>query len=142
VRKSASTLCLLLAALAAACGESGNAPTPATPGTGISWPADERFQVLRTNLHVAGSGDEARRLYPDLIQVFVDEAQGKQHPTSILPFRYYWSPSGQFTVSICAVQKTVFLCPYYLASRITPVDFNRCQVDETYVRFELATPPH
>jgi hypothetical protein len=58
---------------------------------------DERLTILRANLHTAGSGDEARRLYPDLIQVYLDDGGGKPHPVTVLPFRYYWSPSARTT---------------------------------------------
>jgi len=109
-------------------------------GIGVSWPADPRLQTLRANLHTSGSGDEAHRLFPDLTEVYVDNAHGTSQPAGILPFRYYWSPSHRFTVSICAVGKTIFICPYYLSSRITHVDFGRCEVDPSYVTFEVKPP--
>jgi hypothetical protein len=113
-------------------------PRVTDTAVGSSWPADERLQTLRAHLHITESGAEARALFPDLIPVFVDQAIGKQHPARILPFTYYWSPSGHFTVSICNVGKTVFICPYYVSSRLSPMDFTKCDVEPVYLSFELA----
>ena len=116
------------------CGGSRVTTADATGG----WPDDPRVALLRAHLHVTDSGVEARALLPDLVPVSVDDGGGKKHPVSVLPFTYYWSPSAKVTVSICNVHKTVFICPYYLNSRLSPVDFRRCDVEPTYLSFEQA----
>lgn len=135
MRNSGLALIMATGLLAIACGESRDV---AQPITGADWPQDERLQVLRGHLHALGSGPEALRLYPDLIQVFVDEARDKPHPPAIVPFRYYWSPSAKFTVAICAIDRTVFICPYYVARRLGVADFPTCDVDPSYRRAETA----
>jgi hypothetical protein len=132
---------LLVAAVASGCGP---AESPATTAVvGASQP-DRRVQRMVDDLHAEGSGAEALALYPDLIPTFVDDGhgvQGKLNP-AILPFTYYWSPSGRVTVAICAVGKTQFVCPYYLDRLLTPAEFPRCDVAPAYAGPELApTPP-
>jgi hypothetical protein len=109
-----------------------------TADTVVGWPTDGRVQTLRAHLHVTGSGAEARALLPDLTPVYVDVAEGKHHPTGILPFTYYWSASAHVTVSICNVGKTVFICPFYVGSRLALADFGRCDVEPTYLSVEQA----
>jgi hypothetical protein len=138
-------LCVLVAGLAALAGCGPNESAAKTsPTAGASWPSSEGLDILRAHLHQDGSGAEARRLFPDLVQTYVDDGHGKQDkiPPAILPYKYYWSPSGRFTVSICSIEKTVFICPYYLDGLIKPWEFPSCDVSSNYSVPELApTPP-
>jgi hypothetical protein len=130
-------VCGLAIGLAAfvACDDAGT-PVP-TRGT-LGWPDNADLETLRDHLHSDGSGAEAHELFPDLALVYVDDGHGKPFPSQILPIRYFWSPSGQFTVAICNIEKTLFICPYRVSSLIAPGEYARCDVSDYYVRTEGA----
>lgn len=130
--------CVLGLLLAGATTLTGACDEPRVTESSVTWPDSEGLRTIRAHLHADKSGVEARELFPDMMVVFVDEAQGKKHPVGVLPFKYYWSPSGRFTAAICNVGKTVFVCPYYVSSRLTPVDFGRCDVEPVWASFEQA----
>jgi len=102
----------------------------------------ERLDTLRAHLHQDGSGTEALDLFPDLVQVYTDDGHGNpSFPAEVLPYEYYWSAEGKLTVSISALDMTVFVCPYRIDRLITPDDFSFCNVDSGYVEAELGQAP-
>jgi hypothetical protein len=111
--------------------------TSVAPST-VEWPQGERIDIVRQQLHAAGSGAQARALFPDLKLTYVDDGRGKPYPKQILPFRYYWSPSGRVTITICSVDRTVFICPYYLEN--VPGDLHSCDVAEIYTEPDHVPP--
>jgi len=129
-------LVVLGAALtASSCGgEHGAAPSTDT------WPASPRVETIREQLHGAGSGAQARALFPDLTLTYVDDGHGKKYPTQILPFRYYWSPSARVTIAICSIERTVFVCPYKVDGLLSTGDFPKCEVADIYKSDEPAPP--
>jgi len=101
----------------------------------------ERLDTLRAHLHEEGSGTEALGLFPDLVQVYTDDGHGNPgFPAEVLPYEYYWSAEGKLTVSISALDMTVFVCPYRIDRLITPDDYPFCDVYSGYVEAELGQP--
>jgi len=139
--RSLATSLLLTGLLALPACDSGGITGPDPPAQSADWPESEALETLRAHLHDDGSGAEAFELFPDLTPIHVDDGHGKPYYAQILPFTYYWSPSGRFTVSICAIHRTVFICPFHLARLITPGDFPRCDVEPGYAGMEVGGPP-
>ena len=95
--------------------------------------------ILYAHLHDLHSGTEAHSLLPDLTLVYTDNGHGNSRiPGKILPFRYWYSAAGDVTVSICAQDYTVFICPGRVTTLIDSTDWNACTVSESYR--ELETP--
>ncbi len=100
--------------------------------------APTRLKTLREHLHADGSGREARKLFPDLTLVYTDDGHGNANfPPRVLPYKYYWSAEGQFTVSICAIDTTVFICPYKVDRLLKPSDWRKCDLYSDYGRAEM-----
>jgi hypothetical protein len=102
----------------------------------------DRLATLRAHIHQEGSGSEALELFPDLVQVYTDDGHGNPNfAAEVLPYEYYWSAEGKLTVSISAIDTTVFICPYRVDRLITPDDFPMCDVYSGYVEAELGESP-
>lgn len=133
---------LAAAATLTACGVGGDSSRSSLP-TG---PAREeasiqsRLATLYSHLHDQQSGTEAHALLPDLTLVYTDDGHGNARiPSQILPFRYWYSAEGNVTVSICAQDYTVFICPGRESALVDAKDWTGCAVADNYR--ELETPP-
>ena len=96
----------------------------------------ERYSILVSHLHHTNSGLEALELFPDLERVYLDDGHGKNFPERILPFTYNWSPSGKFTVAICAIGQTVVICPFYMDHVLSLDEMENCHLADSYFSVE------
>jgi len=107
------------------------------PSSSKKQSVEERLKVLKNHLHNENSGREAKELFPDLTPVYSDDGHGDRYfPAQILPFTYYYSVEADITVSICNINKTVFICPGKLERLIKKEDFPNCQVTELYLQID------
>ncbi len=137
--------CVLVGSLVAvvslmACGIGGEAPQ-----LGLTTPTHGNAEVqahlatLYAHLHDLASGTEAHALLPDLTLVYTDDGHGNTRiPKPILPFRYWYSAEGNVTVSICAKDYTVFICPGRVDTLVDSMNWNSCTVSASYR--DLETP--
>ncbi len=95
----------------------------------------ERIEILEANLHTAGSGNEAKKYFPDFEEVYVDREHAG-FPSEILPFTYYYSKEADITVNICNIGLTVFICPGKIDKLLPESDYSKCQVAEEYLHPE------
>ena len=96
---------------------------------------DERLSILKRNLHTEGSGDEAKKYFPDFVKVYVDE-DNLRFPSMVSPFTYYYSEEADITVSICNIDFTVFICEGKLDRLIEESDYDRCDISDEYLHPE------
>lgn len=95
----------------------------------------ERLGILKTNLHTPGSGDEAKKLFPDFVSVYVDHNKNPYF-SMVVPFTYYYSEEADITVSICNIKMTVFICEGRIDRLIAESDYNKCQITDAYLHPE------
>jgi hypothetical protein len=125
-----------------ACGSGGDSKPMVTTGPSqLDAGLPAREATLSAHLHLEASGTEAHAMFPDLTVVYTDDGHGNSRfPAPILPFRYWYSAEGNFTVSICAQNFTVFICPGRQDSLLLPGDWPRCQVSDFYSRLDVPVP--
>lgn len=96
----------------------------------------ERLNILKAHLHTEGSGDEAKKLFPDFVKVYVDDGSHNKYFVSVSPFTYYYSEEADITVSICNIGYTVFICGGKLDRLIKESDYDECKITDAYLHPE------
>ena len=95
----------------------------------------ERLSLLKSNLHGQGSGEEAKKYFPDFLEVYVEE-ENPVFPQQFLPFRYYYSEEADVTVNICDVDFTLFVCEGKLDRKLKEADHDNCKIVDQYLNPE------
>ena len=91
----------------------------------------ERLSLLKSNLHEQGSGEEAKKFFPDFLEIYKEE-NNPDFPQQFLPFRYYYSEEADVTVNICDVDFTLFVCEGKLDRKLEESDYGNCEIVEQY----------
>lgn len=140
-RRAVRVAALMATVGLAGCGLGGDGPhqglmTGPTRGSAV---VQAHLATLYAHLHDLASGTEAHTLLPDLTLVYTDEGHGNARiPKPILPFRYWYSAEADVTVSICAKDYTVFICPGRVDTLVDSMNWNSCTVSASYR--DLETP--
>jgi len=95
---------------------------------------EERITILETNLHTPGSAEQARKMFPDLDEIFVEDGSGSSFPSNILPFKYYYSEEAGKTISICNIGYTVFICDSLVDEKIDEDEYDNCRIAREYLQ--------
>ena len=96
---------------------------------------EERLGESYSRLHEPDSANLVRDNFPDLELVYTDNPTDSEFfPSQILPFRYYYSKEADKTFSLCATNRSVFICNGKLDRLIAKEDLDsgRCIVTQIY----------
>ena len=92
----------------------------------------EKVEILKENLYTEGSGNEAKKYFPDLVRVFLNQNNPK-YSAKVLPFIYYYSKEADITISISNLDFTVFICPGRLDNLLPESKYNQCDIADEYL---------
>tara|TARA_Y100000034_G_scaffold136712_1_gene215101 strand:+ start:211 stop:855 length:645 start_codon:yes stop_codon:yes gene_type:complete len=96
---------------------------------------DERLDEAYSNVHGVGSAQQIREDFPDIELVYTDLGVEDGFPENILPFEYFYSAEADKTFSLCAIDRTIFVCDGKIDRKVTDEQMNnpdKCAVTSVY----------